>query len=220
MSEKQPPKSLMSRIGVLENTIKELIPNLNHKLQQHDGYIEQMLEKLDAIISLHSMEKEVDDHIKTQRKARAEAESAQERQAREMAMADGYLVAVPKVGPKTVVVGHYTRPDDEPTAEMTIAMGSVKNPAVLSRLMEQPVGAAVDMGVGNLTFHVKELYEIDEDKAREVHQAKQAAAAAQNQALVEAESLAAVGRVEEANAVLDSAPPAEEGTAPTEQADV
>lgn len=184
---RQEQRSISSRLSGLEQNFTRFLIGANGRIQNHDERLATGEEKLEALIELAGLD-EITAVIDRRRVERARAESAQEKGRLEEGVADGYLTTIEKVAERSLVVGRLIDKEGQviEPGRLQVAVPTIK-PEFKSQLLDQAVGVLIDLNNGT-KFELLEIYNVDEEKAKAVFEAKQKAAQEAAAAIAKAEA--------------------------------
>lgn len=197
---RQQQRSLSERITALEQGFARVLFSINQRLSAFEQRFAMLTEQIEALVELNGIE-DVQRIISEKRLERARAASEQEKASLEEGIRDGYVLGAETVGEKSVLVGRYVGKDGgvEQPGRTQLVMPGLKE-EFREKLLGQSVGYKLDLPNGS-HFDLQEIYNIDEEKAKEVEAAK-----------AQAEASAATKQAAD-TAARDEQADAEEGTA-------
>jgi hypothetical protein len=203
---RQQQKGLSERVSGLEQSVARMLFGINQRFQGTDQRLSALEENSEALIELNGAE-DISRIVQEKRVERARAQAEQEKASLDEGVKDGYVNATQAVGEKSIIVVRYTDKDGkviEPGRAQLVIPGV--QPKFKDQLLGKAVGLKMKLDDGG-ECELLEIYDVDEDKAREVMEAKQKAA-------TEA-AMAAAAEAAKADEKKDDGQPAVE-TAPAE----
>jgi hypothetical protein len=175
-SMRQTQRSLSERVAGLEQNLAQILFNLNRTFQQANQRIGTVEELVDALVNLQGSQ-DVQDYVNAKRIERAEALAAQEKASLEAGVAEGFVIPAETASEKSVIVGRYYGADGTvtPPGRVQLVMPGVQQ-EFREKLLGKPKGTILDLA-NSEKYELMEIYEVDEEKFKEVQTAKAAKAA-------------------------------------------
>ncbi|NBT57360.1 hypothetical protein EBT16_01105 [bacterium] len=158
LSLRQKTRTALDKIDVIEDTINELVTGMNNVIQQLNGRLADVSEKLDALATLVGPEK-FQEVLKANALAKTKAQADAAKKALEQHVASGDLVAATTVGTESLVVGREFDKDGnllEP-GRIQLTFSGIKK-EFQDQLLGQTAGFTVTTPVGG-KFEVLEIYD-------------------------------------------------------------
>lgn len=170
------PRSLNDRVTILEQTTVQVVTDYENRLKGIGTKLAEHQEILDALCELAGKE-QVAQLVNQNRIARARAQAAQEEMSLKAGITAGYVVPGEVIGEKSILIGRFVKPDgtvEEPGRAQFVVPGLTGE--VKASVIGQKAGYELAIPSGD-KFVVDEVYELDQEKAKEYVQAQQKAAA-------------------------------------------
>jgi hypothetical protein len=139
-------------------------------LQGHLMQLDQRISAMEEIMSATTLvvgQEQVSDMVKSRRVEKADARSAAEKAALDVALGEGKVVKTETIGEKSIVVGREKDKDgnDLPPGRVQLLFGQFL-PEFQPQLLGKGVGTTVDTPIGG-KFEVTEVYDIVDHSASE-----------------------------------------------------
>lgn len=170
-SVRQTQRSLSDRVGGLEQNLARVLFGINQRFQASDQRLTTLEDLVEALVNLQGAQ-DVHAFVNEKRVERAREASAKEQASLEEGISDGFVLKAASVGDKSIIVGKYTDVEGkviEPGRAQLVIPGV--QPQFKELLIGKTPGAILDLPNGE-KFELTEIYEVDEEKAREVIKAR------------------------------------------------
>jgi hypothetical protein len=179
-------KSISERITGLEQNFTRFLIGINQRIGNHEQRLSALEEQLHAVIELNGVV-EVEQAINRTRVEQARANAAIEKARLDEGISDGYVTLIEKIEERSLAVGRLIDKDGQviEPGRFQVAVPTIK-PEFKTQLIDKGAGTVVDLTDGT-KFEVLEVYNVDEEKAKSVAEAKQKAAQDAVEALNKAE---------------------------------
>jgi hypothetical protein len=172
---RQQVKGLSERVTAQESALARVLMGINQRFQGVDGRLVSLEDKLGALIELLGEGQSVDELLMAKYKAKAEKEAADEKASLEEGVKDGYVLSVPKIEEKSLIVGVFM--DKEGTVQhpgrAQLVMPGL-SPKFKDQLLGKEAGFVIDLPNGS-KFVVNEIYNVDDQKYAALQAEKQKA---------------------------------------------
>ena len=176
-SVRQTQRSLSDRVGGLEQNLARVLFGINQRFQASDQRLITLEDLVEALVNLQGAQ-DVQAFVNEKRVERAHEAAAKEKASLEEGITDGFVLKAASVGDKSIIVGKYFNAEGkviEPGRAQLVIPGV--QPQFKELLIGKTTGTVLDLPNGE-KFELTEIYEVDEEKAREVMKAKAEKAAA------------------------------------------
>lgn len=171
-------RALSNSVEELQQLLSRALVGIEQRMTQQANTLNRLSRVTNALVELVGQEA-VQNAVDIAARDEAVIRAVQEKAAIDEAIADGYVYAADVVTEESIIVGHETDEKGEPvgTGRQQIAFRNI-DPNYKAALLGKAKGDKMKTPGGG-EFEVKEIYLVDEEKGREILQAKAAKAAEQ-----------------------------------------